>query len=198
MLRTHLRAATAASALVLLLAACGSSSDSASTTTSSTTTTVASMSSTSSITTAPATPEVTLAGYRGITWGMTLDQATAAVGKAVTADDPRCGNASFAGLPNDIMLWWVDGKIAMASLGRTQTVAGGRLRIGSTVAQVQGALGRDVTSEPSDDQTRTDLVYRTADAATAADEVRFMVVDGKVSTIDVGLRSYVEQQELCG
>ena len=86
----------------------------------------------------------------------------------------------------------------MAELGTTQTVAGGRLRIGSTVAEVHDVLGSDVTSELSDDQTRTDLVYRTSAAATAADEICFMVVDGKVSGIDVGLRRYVELEELCG
>jgi hypothetical protein len=190
-----LRLVSAASAALVLLAACGSSRDSSSTTTSSSTSTTTAA---TSSTTSAAEAEPTLAGYRGLTWGMSLNQATTALGQEVTAEDPTCGTATYAGEPDGITLWWVDGKIVEAEVGGSQTVAGGRLHIGSTEAEVRTALGSDVASELSDDQTRTDLVYRTAATATAGDEMRFIITDGKVSDIAVGLRHYVELQELCG
>jgi hypothetical protein len=180
----------------LVLGACGSSDEgSPSTTTSSTT----SSSTTSTSATTAAEPEITVAGYRGLTWGMTLAQASAALGATVSTDGSRCTIAASTALPKGATFWVVDGRIVMAEIGSPSVpIAGGRAHVDDREAAVRQALGREVEPQLSDDQTRTDLVLQTADPAMAGNELRFVIIDGKVFEVNVGLRTFVEQQELCG
>ena len=181
----------------LVVAACGRSNNGASTSTSSTAATTAAATSSTR-----AEAQLTLAGYRGIRFGMTPAEAGAALGTPpVTgpSGNPTCASVSFAGLPSGLTLYVIGGKIVAAEIGPSSSAtAQGGTHIGVTVDEVRRALGTDVVAKPSDDQTRTDLVYRTADPATVGNEIRYVVRDGKVSDILAGVRTYVDQQELCG
>ena len=93
----------------------------------------------------------------------------------------------------------IGGKIVAMEIGPgSGATAQGGTHIGSTVDEVRRALGTDVVTKQSADQTRTYLVYRTTDPATAGNEIRYYAPDGKVVDILAGLATYVDQQELCG
>ena len=162
-----------------------------------TATTVAATSSTRA-----ADAELTLAGYRGMRFGMTPAEAGAALGTPpITGPhgNATCADVSFAGLPSGLTLYVIGGRIVAAEIVPGSSVTAQRgTHIGSTVDEVRRALGTDVVAKPSDVPTRTDLVYRTSDPTTAGNEIRYVAGDGKVFDILAGLRTYVDQQELCG
>jgi hypothetical protein len=207
----HLRLGTAAvatAALLLLATACGGSSDGSSTGTASprrSTTSIEPPASTEPFptTTAPVAPSpfVTLSGYSALRFGMTVAEAGRAVGAALTTQDggvAPCVYGRYPGIPAGMQLIFPDGRLRVIEVGtKVRTI--GNLGVGSTRREVEEALpSGSFHDRPNKyDPDTTELFYAGTDPATADQEIDFSITGGKVTTVLVGAKRYVELDEIC-
>jgi surface antigen len=145
------------------------------------------------------TDRVTIDGYGRLNLGMTLAEATAAVGPIqLTYNPPSCGDGQMPGAPNGVTVMFLQGRLARIDIGAPSVLTLSGIGVGSSADDVTRTYPGRITIHPAPNVANASwYVYTAKDPALSGREIVFWISRQKVTHYQVGFTNAAELVEGC-